>query len=116
MDNEHSILDVNFVPLENSHEHVKKTRGIIVGLRAHAIVSETKKRILIKMDNNQKLPYTVNASSMFSSEIGSFTCKYAPLEVKKWKEVSNRDKNNIKEALTVSNSYVFFLIIFCLIY
>lgn len=82
---------------------MKKTRGITVGLGAHAIVSATKKRIPIKMDNNQKLPSTVKASAMFSSEIGSFTRKYAPLKVKKWKEVSNRDKNNIKEALTVSN-------------
>lgn len=110
MDNEECIPNENSNPPLDP-EPVKKTRGITVGLKAHAIVSATKKRIPIKMDKDQKLPETVQANAMFVNEIGSFTRKLAPLKFKWWRKVPKDAKNDIKEALTVS--YIIYL--FCLV-
>ncbi|XP_061994099.1 uncharacterized protein LOC133733983 isoform X2 [Rosa rugosa] len=101
MDNEECIPNENSNPPLDP-EPVKKTRGITVGLKAHAIVSATKKRIPIKMDKDQKLPETIQANAMFVNEIGSFTRKLAPLKFKWWRKVPKDAKNDIKEALTTN--------------
>ncbi|KAK9912315.1 hypothetical protein M0R45_036183 [Rubus argutus] len=54
------------------------------------------------MDEEQKLPKTIEANAMFASEIGSFTHKHAPLEIKKWKEVSNSVKTKIRNSLSTN--------------
>ena len=81
---------------------VKKTRGIIRGVGTHAVINASEKRIPIQMNHEQKLPRNIKANAMFSSAIGSFTRKHAPLIVKTWKKVSDKDKTSIITALTVS--------------
>jgi ABC-type sulfate transport system substrate-binding protein len=111
MNNGQSNLDETFL------ESMKKTRGITLGLRANAIVEATNKRILIEMDEEQKLPKTIEANAMFASEIGSFTRKHTPLEIKRWKDVSNSVKTSIKNSISVSSIICYFFNInFCLIY
>lgn len=81
---------------------VKKTRGITRGVGTHAVINASEKRIPIQMNHEQKLPRNIKANAMFSSAIGSFTRKHAPLIVKTWKKVSDKDKTSIITALTVS--------------
>lgn len=108
MDFEHYTPDGNSDP-PLVLEPLKKTRGITIGLKASNIVSATKQRIPIKMDKDQKLPETVQVNAMFVNEIGSFTRKLAPLKVKWWKDVTKEEKNDIKQALTVSYKMTFFV-------
>ncbi|XP_024197750.2 uncharacterized protein LOC112200977 [Rosa chinensis] len=77
----------------------KKTRGVTKGIGTHDIVTASNERILIQMNEDQKLPNGVQANSRFVSEIGSRTRSLAPLHVKTWKEVTLEVKDEIKKGL-----------------
>ncbi|PRQ31903.1 hypothetical protein RchiOBHm_Chr5g0040531 [Rosa chinensis] len=77
----------------------KKTRGVTKGIGTHDIVTASNERILIQMNEDQKLPNGVQANSRFVSEIESRTRSLAPLHVKIWKEVTLEVKDEIKKGL-----------------
>lgn len=81
---------------------MKKTRGVTKGIGTHDIVTASNQRILIQMDENQKLPTGVLANAKFVSEIGSRTRSLAPLDIKTWKKVKPEDKEEITKGLLVS--------------
>ncbi|XP_004306999.1 PREDICTED: uncharacterized protein LOC101294108 [Fragaria vesca subsp. vesca] len=84
-----------------SYAQARKTRGITQGLGTQALINACKQRIPIRPNGERKLPQTVRANVKFRSEIGIQTRQNAPLMVKRWKEVTAVDKEDVIKGLAI---------------